>query len=60
MSVISAVNSVMTQAMMFRPPPGSPPAPPSGVRGTDSDGHHDQSGSASSASSNGKLVNIST
>ena len=62
MSAISAVSSVMTQAMMFRPPPGqpAPPAPPSGVKGgTDSDGDHDESGAASNASPNGKLVNLS-
>jgi hypothetical protein len=61
MSAISAVGSVMTQAMMFRPPAGPPPpAPPSGVTGgTDSDGDHDESGVASNASPNGKLVNIS-
>jgi hypothetical protein len=60
MSAISGVSSVMTQAMMFRPPPGPPPAPPSGAKGaTDTDGDHDESGAASSASPNGKLVNIS-
>ncbi|MEA2738291.1 MAG: hypothetical protein QOH05_1598 [Acetobacteraceae bacterium] len=59
MSSISAVSSVMTQAMMMKPPLSAATPPPGVPKGADSDGDSDMSGSAPSSSFSGKLINIS-
>ena len=56
MSAIGAVSSVMTQALMLKPPSGSLLPQPPGVK-DDPDG--DGSAVAPPALSTGKLVNIS-
>jgi hypothetical protein len=61
MSAISAVSSVMTQAVMMKPPIGSlPTTPAAGVTGLPGkDGDTDAAVSPLSALSSGKLFDIS-
>jgi hypothetical protein len=61
MSAISAVSSVMTQALTMKPPVGSLPSTPSPyvAAAPNKDGDTDAAMSPLSALSSGKLLNIS-
>jgi hypothetical protein len=60
MSIVGSVTSGATQAMMMKPPPTAPKAPPNGVQPKpDGDGDADSSPFVSGGDSSGKLLDLS-